>query len=77
MSAAKNERDAVNETIATVSDRLRTPLTAIVAQVHMLSNGDYGPLSPEQRKALELVQRNSTRLLRVIEDAERSLSRGR
>jgi signal transduction histidine kinase len=74
---AGGERDAVIETIAIFSDRLdhRTPLTAIWAQATMLLDGDHGPLSPEQRKALEMVQRNSTRLLQVIEDAEESLAR--
>jgi len=72
---ADDERDPVIETIAIFSDRLRTPLTAISAQVAMLLDGDYGSLSPEQRKALEVVQRNDSRLLHVIEDAERSLAR--
>jgi signal transduction histidine kinase len=71
------QRDAVIETIAIFSDRVRTPLTAIWAQVAMLLDGDHGALSPEQRKALEMVQRNSTRLLQVIEDAEQSLARER
>jgi signal transduction histidine kinase len=74
--ATRGERDAVLETIAMFSDRLRTPLTAIWAQAAMLLDGDHGPLSPEQRNALEMVQRNSTRLLQVIEDAEESLARG-
>jgi signal transduction histidine kinase len=71
------QRDAVIETIAIFSDRLRTPLTAIWAQTAVLLDGDYGSLSPEQRKALEVVQRNGRRLLEVIEDAEQSLARGR
>jgi signal transduction histidine kinase len=74
-NVAGDERDPVIETIATFSDRLRTPLTAIWAQVAMLLDGDHGSLSPEQRKALEVVQRNNTRLLQVIEDAEQSLAR--
>lgn len=75
MDAAGNERDAVNETISIFSDRLRTPLTAIVAQVEMLIGGDYGAMSAAQHKALELVRRNNTQLLHVIEDAERSIAR--
>ena len=74
-NAAGDERDPVTETIAILSDRLRTPLTAIRAQVAMLLDGDHGSLSPDQRKALEVVQRNSTRLLHVIEAAEQSLAR--
>jgi signal transduction histidine kinase len=74
-NTAGKERDPVIETIAIFSDRLRTPLTAIWAQVAMLLDGDHGSLSAEQRNALEVVQRNSTRLLQVIEDAEQSLAR--
>jgi signal transduction histidine kinase len=73
MSAGWDERDAVNEAVAVVPDRLRKPLTAIVAQVEMLIGGDYGALSAEQRDALEMVRRNNARLLCVIEDAERSV----
>jgi signal transduction histidine kinase len=63
-SPASNDRDAVvSEAVAVFSDRLRTPLTAITAQVAMLLDGDYGSLSGEQRNALELVQRSSARLL--------------
>ena len=74
-NAGGEERDPVTETIAMFSDRLRNPLTVISAQVAMLLDGDYGSLSPEQRKALEVVQRNDSRLLHVIENAEQSLAR--
>lgn len=76
-NATDEEREAVIETIAIFSDRLRTPLTAIWAQAAMLLDGDHGPLSPEQRKAIERLQRNGRRLLEVIEDAEKSLARRR
>lgn len=74
-SSADGQRDPVNETIAILSDQLRTPLTARSAHVAMLLGGDYGRMSSEQRKALEVVQRNSARLLGVIEHAEQSLAR--
>ena len=75
MPNVAEERDPVIETIAIFSDRLRTPLTAIWAHVAMLLDGDHGSLSPEQRKALEVVQRNNSSLLQMIEDAEQSLAR--
>jgi signal transduction histidine kinase len=74
-NAAGDERDPVTETIAIFSDRLRNPLTVISAQVAMLLDGDYGSVSPEQHKALEVVKRNDNRLLQVIQDAEQSLAR--
>lgn len=73
MSAGRDERDLVNEAVSVVSDRLRTPLTAIVAQVEMLIRGEYGPVSDEQGNALEMVRRNNARLLCVIGAAERSV----
>jgi signal transduction histidine kinase len=74
-NVAGDERDPVIETIATFSDQPRTPLNPIRGHVAMLLGGDYGPLSSEQGKALEVVQRDSTRLLGVIEHAEQSLAR--
>ena len=74
-NGAGDEHDRVIETIAIFSDRLRTPLTIIWGHVAMLLGGDHGSLSPEQRNALEVVQRNNSRLLETIEEAEQSLAR--
>jgi signal transduction histidine kinase len=56
------------EFIATVSHELRTPLTSIVGYVEMLQDGDAGPLSGPQDRMLTVVDRNSQRLLALIED---------
>ena len=57
-----------NEFVATVSHELRTPLTSVVSFADLLKDPAAGPLTPEQSTFLEVIDRNSQRLLRLIED---------
>jgi PAS domain S-box-containing protein len=57
-----------NEFVDTVSHELRTPLTSIIGGVEVLRDGDYGELSAGQALGLEVIGRNSERLLVLIED---------
>ena len=57
-----------SEFVATVSHELRTPLTSIIGNVEMLGDGDHGDLSTGQAHGLEVIGRNSERLLFLIED---------
>lgn len=59
---------AKNDFVATVSHELRTPLTSILGQLELLAEGDYGALVGDQEKAVDVVDRNSRRLLVLIED---------
>ncbi|HEV7194733.1 MAG TPA: ATP-binding protein, partial [Pedococcus sp.] len=54
--------------MATVSHELRTPLTSISGYLELLEDGDYGALTTQQRSALSIVDRNTTRLRGLIED---------
>lgn len=54
--------------MATVSHELRTPLTSISGYLELLEDGDYGALTAQQRSALSIVDRNTTRLRGLIED---------
>jgi PAS domain S-box-containing protein len=54
--------------VSTVSHELRTPLTTLVGHVEMLTDGDYGELSADQHWAVQAIERNSQRLLTLIED---------
>ncbi|MEO7942402.1 MAG: HAMP domain-containing sensor histidine kinase, partial [Marmoricola sp.] len=56
------------EFVATVSHELRTPLTSIMGQVEMLEDETYGELSTAQVNGLEVIGRNSDRLLSLIQD---------
>jgi hypothetical protein len=61
MNPAGSDRDPITDTISTFSDRLRTPLTVIVAQVKMAPRRRPRPAELQQRAARERVRRNSAR----------------
>ena len=54
--------------VATVSHELRTPLTNIIGTIEMLAEGDYGELNPQQRRTVDVLDRNSHRLLDLVRD---------
>lgn len=54
--------------LSTVSHELRTPLTSIAGYSEMISSGDAGPLSDEQGRLIEVIDRNTRRLQGLIED---------
>ena len=57
-----------DEFVATVSHELRTPLTSIRGFVELLQAGEGGSLTPDQRRFLAVVDRNSERLLHLVGD---------
>jgi signal transduction histidine kinase/CHASE3 domain sensor protein len=57
-----------DEFVATVSHELRTPLTSIRGFVELLQAGEGGDLTPDQRRFLAVVDRNSDRLLHLVGD---------
>jgi two-component system, OmpR family, phosphate regulon sensor histidine kinase PhoR len=56
------------EFLSTVSHELRTPLTSIQGYLELLRDGDAGPVDPDQRHMLDIIERNATRLRGLIED---------
>jgi signal transduction histidine kinase len=54
--------------IANISHELRTPLTHIKGYLDILSDDGLGELTPQQHKALDVIQRSEERLERLIED---------
>lgn len=56
------------EFVSTVSHELRTPLTSIIGYVELLDEGVSGELAPAQRELVERIERNSDRLLLLVED---------
>ena len=54
--------------VSSVSHELRTPVTSMLGYLEMLENGDVGALNADQARMLEVISRNSRRLLRRIED---------
>lgn len=57
-----------NEFVATVAHELRGPLSSVVAFSHLLGDAASGELSGDQRTYLDVIDRNTNRLLRLIED---------
>ncbi|MGE5250505.1 MAG: sensor histidine kinase [Bacteroidota bacterium] len=54
--------------VANVSHELRTPLTHMVGYLELLVSESLGPITPEQKHALEVSQRAAGRLENLIED---------
>jgi PAS domain S-box-containing protein len=59
---------AKNEFLAALSHELRTPLNVIGGYVDLLTLGVHGPISDEQREALERVRASQRQLLMLISD---------
>ncbi len=57
-----------DEFISTVSHELRTPLTSIMGYTELLTDEVTGGLSDPQLDLVERIDRNSERLLRLVED---------
>jgi len=56
------------EFVASVSHELRTPLTSIRGYLELILEGDTGDLTPEQNEYLRIIDRNTDRLLDLIND---------
>jgi signal transduction histidine kinase len=54
--------------VSTVSHELRTPITSIIGYLEVLAEGALGDLEPAQLALVGRVDRNSHRLLRLVED---------
>jgi len=68
---AARARDLVrlrDEFVAVVSHELRTPMTSIIGYLELISEEDAGPLTPEQRAYLQVVQRSSDRLVELVDE---------
>ncbi len=54
--------------IANMSHEIRTPLNSVLALSQLLRDGVAGPLTVDQRRYLEVIERNGQNLLRLIHD---------
>ncbi|MGD0174139.1 MAG: ATP-binding protein [Anaerolineales bacterium] len=54
--------------VANISHELRTPMTHIVGYIDLLADDTFGPVSPQQREALETLHRAAERLNGLIDD---------
>jgi PAS domain S-box-containing protein len=67
-SETRAAEQAKKDFISTVSHELRTPLTSIGGSLRLLSAGVMGELDPEVRRMVDVAERNSARLLAMIND---------
>jgi PAS domain S-box-containing protein len=56
------------EFFALVSHELRTPLTSLIGYLDIVRDEEAGAISQQQRRYLDVIQRNSERLLRLVND---------
>jgi signal transduction histidine kinase len=59
---------AKSEFLSITSHELRTPITPLKAQLQMLQQGYFGPLTEKQKESLEIILRSAGRLDKIIED---------
>jgi signal transduction histidine kinase len=59
---------AKSDFVSKVSHELRSPLTSVIGYVELLTDGGPGDPTPEQGRMLTIIERNSRRLLALIED---------
>jgi len=60
--------EAKDEFISMASHQLRTPLTTVKGYVSMLDDGDFGKLTKDQKKSVDLALDGSNRMARLIDD---------
>jgi len=65
-AVAEQANRAKSEFLAVMSHELRTPLNAIGGYAELMEMGIHGAVSPEQREALERIQRSQRMLLGLI-----------
>ncbi|QQE66584.1 hypothetical protein GFS31_32840 [Leptolyngbya sp. BL0902] len=57
-----------DEFLATMSHELRTPLNAVLGMAEGMQDLTFGPITPEQRHALQIIDRSGNHLLELIND---------
>jgi len=68
VSARKAAEQAKRDFLSTISHELRTPLTSIRGSLALIAAGVMGDVPAEIRRMIDLAERNSTRLLALIND---------
>lgn len=67
-AALQRANDAKARFLAVMSHEMRTPLNAIGGYANLIALGVHGPTTPDQREALERIDRSKEQLLRLVTD---------
>ena len=68
VSREKHLDNMKNEFITIAGHQIRTPLSALKGALNLLRNGDYGPVSAEQKNVLDQSYDYNERLIHIIND---------
>jgi len=68
VTIARTEEFLKQNTLTLISHKLRTPLGVINGKIALLQNGTYGPLSDEQKEAIDIVSKQSALLVAIVEE---------
>jgi signal transduction histidine kinase len=60
--------DAKNQMLQNVSHELRTPMVSVSGYTEALRDGLYGEMTEKQLGALEIISRNTERMIRLVND---------
>ena len=56
-----------SELLATISHEIRTPLTSVRGYAQLVAGGDAGPVTPEQREFLGIIERSALQLAEMVD----------
>ncbi|MEB3289265.1 MAG: PAS domain S-box protein [Leptolyngbya sp.] len=65
-----------DEFLATMSHELRTPLNAVLGMTEGMQDLTFGPITPEQQHALQIIERSGNHLLELIRGYLKTRRRG-
>lgn len=57
-----------SEFVSLATHQIRSPLTAIKGYISLIQEGDYGPVSPEVKQAIDVVYQSTNNLVTIVGD---------
>ena len=68
VTATRSEELLKQDTLTLISHKLRTPLGVISGSMSLFQDGSYGSLNAEQKKAIDVVSKQSALLVAIVEE---------
>ena len=67
VTAVRREESVKQDSLALISHELRAPLGLISGNISLLRDGSHGPLTEEQKKAIDAVSKQSSLIISIVE----------